>query len=170
MLSSQSFSFSKLLLLMFVYDGGAIYVYELCLSIEKKNSTVATLMECEVLNCSGIKHIFILSRLLSNSEKCFMFSHLIYWLDLWVSQGTAFPQSNHQICSAWSHGVWHQVADQECLEGTLHCSVAENLQTLIWEGLWFYSPQHYIWKGYSWIPDVALTLFFCLGTFGTFKG
>ncbi|KAF4800641.1 Voltage-dependent L-type calcium channel subunit beta-2 [Turdus rufiventris] len=44
---AKSFFLSKLLLLMFVYDGGAIYVYELCLSIEKKNRTVATLMECE---------------------------------------------------------------------------------------------------------------------------
>lgn len=26
-------------------------------------------------------------------------------------------------------------------------TMAENLQTFIWEGLWFYSPKHYIWKG-----------------------
>lgn len=125
---------------------------------QKEGAVVANLMEREVWNGSCIDHVFVdilsklvfidtLSRLLSGSEKCFTFSCPIYWLDLWVSKGSAFLHSKHQICSASSHGGWHQGAHQECPERTIHCSVVENLQTLILERLWFYSPQHYTWKG-----------------------
>lgn len=109
LLSSQSVSLAELPLLMFFYDRGTL---SFC---RKEGAMIANVMECEVLNCSCIEHtcIDILSRLLSNSEKCFMFSCLSYWLDLWVCKGTAFLHSNHQICSASSHSSWHQVADQE---------------------------------------------------------
>lgn len=78
LLSSQSVSLAELPLLMFFYDRGTL---SFC---RKEGAMIANVMECEVLNCSCIEHtcIDILSRLLSNSEKRFMFSCLIYWLDL----------------------------------------------------------------------------------------
>lgn len=109
LLSSQSVSLAELPLLMFFNDRGTLSFRR------KEGAMIANLMECEVLNCSCIEHtcIDIFPRLLSDSEKHFMFSCLVYWLDLWVCKCTAFLHSNLQICSASSHSGWHQVADQE---------------------------------------------------------